>query len=161
MNNSDNRSMFLLIFVILNLQLFWLQQRSLNEREFNERKPENATDSTAICGCCFAIYGFIKTATMRYDMTTIGDVSWKPASACFMFALDCLNKICHVCISSTGELRKIRKKTKNTNRWLSNKYVIQRFVLVICVRSNRSPLFYFFSFYACVLYYELRLTTFK
>jgi len=37
---------------------------------------------------------------------------------------------------------------------------LQRFVLETCIRSNRSPLFDFFSFNTCILY-ELCLTTSK
>ena len=48
----------------------------------------------------------------------------------------------------------------NNNAWFTNKNVIQRLVLVICIRYNGSPLLHFFSFYACVLY-ELHLTASK
>jgi len=50
--------------------------------------------------------------------------------------------------------------TLETCLWLSNKNVIQRFVLVTCIRPNRLPLFYFFAFYTCILY-DSRLTTAK
>jgi len=50
-----------------------------------------------------------------------------------------------------------------SNKWmneLSNKNVIQILVLVICVRFDRSPFFYFSYLFTCTLY-ELRLSTSK